>query len=318
MEYWEITKDRAQKTLPVWLNYVSTLKIGGLGPVDLEVFIDGYEPLVQQRTVAQDEADAAARAVQGALLKMKILGTRVPAIIEGQLDEDESLMKDVDDLYAVNPRTESTILKRARMLYPVWLRANAVLAAMTPPQPPVTRVIQAMPYTVVTLKALLDDFTELVRAMEEKDTALNVVREGLRAHDRGCDRLNKRWYKVVKAQYDPGDEVYEALAQIPTEPSTPAPEVIEIDTVTQGGEEGLQVLVAYVPGGGAHATTKTVEWTLPGDAEPWTRTVPLDASGNALGPFAVGAAIQVRTKVENSVGTRTSAPRTITIEEPIE
>src|SRR4051794_31188997 len=32
----------------------------------------------------------------------------------------------------------------------------------------------------------------------------------------------KRWYKVVKESHDPGDPVYEALAGVPTEPSTPA------------------------------------------------------------------------------------------------
>jgi hypothetical protein len=182
----------------------------------------------------------------------------------------------------------------------------------------ITRVIQGVPHTVVMLKALLDDFTNLTKAAEDAESALDAAREQLRGHDRLCDALNKRWYKVVKAQHDPGDAVYEALAGIPTEPSTPVPEVVEIETLTQGGEEGLQVLVAYVPGGGAHATTKRVEWTLPGDAEPWTHSAPLDASGNALGPFAVGAEIQVRTKVQNSVATRTSAPRTITLEEPIE
>jgi hypothetical protein len=44
---------------------------------------------------------------------------------------------------------------------------------------------------------------------------------------------------------------------------------------------------------------------------------PLDASGNALGPFAVGQVVQVMTEVSNSSGTRNSAVRTITIEEPI-
>ena len=47
------------------------------------------------------------------------------------------------------------------------------------------------------------------------------------------------------------------------------------------------------------------------------REVPLDLSGNALGPFAPGQVVTVLTEVSNSVGTRTSAPRTILIAEPI-
>ncbi|MCC6884198.1 MAG: hypothetical protein IT576_18710 [Verrucomicrobiales bacterium] len=43
----------------------------------------------------------------------------------------------------------------------------------------------------------------------------------------------------------------------------------------------------------------------------------LDPSGNTIGPFEVGQVVHVMTQVSNSSGTRTSAVRTITIEEPI-
>jgi hypothetical protein len=141
MEYWEVTKQRAQLTLAAWTQYVPTLTIGTQGTTDFETLIEGFEPLVQERTEAQDSYDAAYRAGQDALLRMKVLGTKVPQIIEAQLDENQGIMKDVNDLYAVSPRVEATILKRARMLYPVWVRANTALAALTPPQPPIARPI---------------------------------------------------------------------------------------------------------------------------------------------------------------------------------
>src|SRR5260221_6402716 len=109
MEYWEITKQRAQETLPIWTTHLATTKIGTLGPTDLEALIDGYEPLVQARTLAQDDYDGAFREGQDALLRMKALGTKIPALIEGHLDENKSIMKDLDDLYAVYPRAEGTI-----------------------------------------------------------------------------------------------------------------------------------------------------------------------------------------------------------------
>jgi hypothetical protein len=144
------------------------------------------------------------------------------------------------------------------------------------------------------------------------------ARENLRAHDREADRLNKRWYRTVKQGTELSAALTAALEGIPTEPGTPAPDPIEIAAVTQGGEEGRQVLVAYVAGGGAHATLKEVQFTLPGDVVPFTHKVPLDASGNALGPYETGTVVTLRTSVSNSTGTRTSAPRTITIGEPIE
>jgi hypothetical protein len=317
MEYWEITKQRAQQTLPVWTQYVPALVVNGQGTAALSTLIDGFEPLVQQRTVAQDDFDAAFRAGQDALLRMKVLGTKIPVLIEGHLEENVGIMKDVDDLYATNPRNESNILKRLRQLLPVWERANAAMAAMTPAQPAITRSMGGVVYTVALATTLLDGYTALVNTISTKAEALDMKRAALRAHDRTADQLNKRWYKIVKAQNDPGTAVYDALAGITTEPSTPAPETIEIESVTQGGETGMQVLVAYVPGGGAHATTKLIKWQVVGVDADFTNSTTLDASGNAIGPFVQGKVIKVITEVANSSGTRTTAPRTITLGPPV-
>lgn len=317
MEYWEVTKTRAQQTLAVWTAHLPALNIGGKTASDHEALIDGFEPLVQARTLAQDNYDTAFRTGQDALARMKVLGTKVPMLIEGQLDENESIMKDVDDVYAVSPRAEASILKRLRMLLPVWERANAALAAMTPAQPPISRTVGGVNYTAAAAKTLLDGYTDVVKDVRDKDVALDGARTNLRAHDRMADQLNKRWYKFVKASYDPDSEVYQALSGIDTEQGTQVPESIEIDNLGQGGEEGLQVLVAYETGGGEHATTKLVKWMVVGVDLTFVNSAPLDASGNALGPFVVGQTITVITEVSNSAGSRTSAPRTIIIQPPI-
>ena len=317
MEYWEITKARSQETLPVWIQHLPALKIGVQGTAELTTLIDGFEPLVQARTAAQDVYDACFRAIQNALLRMKSLGTKVPALIEGQLDENAGIMKDVDDLYATNPRTEGTILKRLRELLPVWERANAALAALTPAQPPITRAIGGTVYTAAAAKALLDGYTNLVKDLKDTEEALDTARAALRAHDRAADQLNKRWYKVAKATADPGSDLMEALSGITTEPGTPAPESIEINTIIQGGEGGLQVLTTYLPGGGAHATTKLIKWQIVGVDPGFDHSAPLDPSGNALGPFTVGQTLKIITETSNSTSTRTTAPRTIVIAEPV-
>jgi hypothetical protein len=317
MEYWEITKARSQETLPVWVQHLPDLKIGIQGHVQLAALIDGFEPLVQARTAAQDVFDACFRATQNALLRMKVLGTKVPALIEGQLDENAGIMKDVDDLYATNPRTEGSILKRLRELLPVWERANTALAALTPAQAPITRTVAGTVYTAATAKVLLDGYTNLVKDLKDKEELLDTSRAALRAHDRAADQLNKRWYKVAKASTDAGSDLMEALGGITTEPGTPAPDPIEIDTILQGGEGGLQVLTTYVPGGGAHATTKLIKWQIVGVDPDFTHSAPLDPSGNALGPFQVGQTLKIITETTNSSGTRTTAPRTIVIAEPV-
>ena len=78
-----------------------------------------------------------------------------------------------------------------------------------------------------------------------------------------------------------------------------------------------QPLVAYVPGGGAHATTMLIKWQIVGTDATFVHSAPLDASGNALGPFAVGQVVKIITETSNSAGTRTTAPRTITIGVPV-
>jgi hypothetical protein len=316
MEYWEVTKERAHISRAIWAAQTPTLKIGTLGHTELDTMIGAYEPLVQQRSAAQDDFDEAERAVARSLLIMKTLSVKVPAMIDAQLTENESIMGDVSEVQAISPRSEPTILKRARMLYPVWVRADTALAALTPAQPPIKRVIAGTEYTALLLKGQLDGFTDLVKEMRDKESILNGKRADLRSHDRAVDQLIKRWYKNVKALADPDSALEMALRLVPTEQGTPAPDTIEIATITQGGEDGLEVLVAYVPGGGDHATTKLVKWQV-NDEEDYPHSRPLDASGNALGPFTVGQVVKVITLVSNSTGTRTVAPRTITIVAPI-
>lgn len=317
MEFWAITKQRSQETLPVWVQYLPTLKIGTDGHVELLALIDGFEPLVQARTLAQDFFDGAFRTNQDRLARMKLLGIKVPAIIEGMLSGNVLLMKDVADLYANPARGEAGILKRLRDLLPVWVRANAALAALTPAQPPITREAGGTVYTVALATALLDGYTSDVGTMKTKEQELKVTKADLRKHDEKADKLNKAFYKVARAGTDAGSDLSDALDGITTEPTTPAPETIEINTVTQGGDAGLQVLLDYLAGGGAHATTKLVKWMLVGVDADFVHSAPLDAAGNALGPFVVGDVVRVITEVSNSVATRTSAPRTITIMEPV-
>jgi hypothetical protein len=63
------------------------------------------------------------------------------------------------------------------------------------------------------------------------------------------------------------------------------PATLSIRTILQGGADNRQVLISYVA----------------------------DPSGNAIGPFAAGATVHLRTRVTNSNGTTTGSVRTLTI-----
>lgn len=317
MEPWEIIKDRAQITLSIWRLHVPTVTVGGVDADAFEELIALFEPAAQGRTTAQDDSDDSVRTTKTSLLKMKILGTKIPQIIDGNLPGNAAILDDLSDVFRIAPRRPAGILERARAVYPIWVRANTALAALPTPAPAITRIIQSTPHTAVMLKGLLDGYTDVTQAEDDKGAALEKKRSDLRALARQVDQISKNWYQIVKSSYDPGSPEYEALDQIPTEQGTPAPDPIDLNPLEQGGDDGLHVLVTYEPGGGDHATTKEVEYMIEGVDADFGHTVTLDPSGNTLGPFTVGQVVKVRTKMTNSTGTVTSAVRSITIAEPI-
>jgi hypothetical protein len=316
MEYWEITKARAIQTLPVWTQHLTTTTIGVFTSATLSGLIAGFEPLVQARVAKQDFYDKAFRAAQKSLGTMRVLGVKVAAMIDSQLTENESIMKDLADVYRVQPRDEASVLSRLRVLLPLWVRANTALAALGAGIAPIVRAVGGVAYTAAAAQALLDGYTQLTNDISHELSQLNEARASLRAHDRECDQLNKRFYQYAKAVSDEGSALENALGGITTEPSTPVPETVEIDSIAQGGEQGVQALVDYVDGGGDHATEKSVYYKVEGVNAEFVKAE-LDFSGNALGPFAVGQVVKIYTEVANSAGRRTTAVRTITITEPI-
>lgn len=317
MQYWEVTKNRALETLPVWTHHLPTLNIGGKTPASLEALIDAFEPAAQAQSAQQDVYDGAYRATLDALARMKKLGTSVPQLIESQLKGNTTIMTDVADLYRTTPKSEATILKRLRDLLTVWESANAALAAMTPAQAPITFQVGATVYTAALAETLLNNYTTLSKTMKNEDSTLKGTKNALRVLDRETDDLNKRWYQAAKTMSGTNPALAAALEGITTESGTPAPDPYEINTLLQGGQGGLQALVSYLPGGGDHATTSLLKWMVEGVDVDFPHSAPLDPGGNTLGPFVVGNVVKVITQVSNSTGTRTSAVRTITITEPI-
>lgn len=105
----------------------------------------------------------------------------------------------------------------------------------------------------------------------------------------------------------------EALAQITTE-SGNLPGTLGIRTILQGGAGGLRLLVSYDNGSYDASATNTVEWMVTGIDTEFTHQVPADPSGNALGPFASGQTVKLRTRgVTNTNGTTTGSIRTLVI-----
>ena len=88
---------------------------------------------------------------------------------------------------------------------------------------------------------------------------------------------------------------------------------VVIAQVTQGGEEGRQVAVSYEPFVAGEGVSAKIKWRVAG-AEPGVfEEAALVADGNTLGPFPAGAEVTLFTEVSGPAGSRSTAPRTITI-----
>ena len=59
------------------------------------------------------------------------------------------------------------------------------------------------------------------------------------------------------------------------------------------------VIVTLDPSGGAHATTKELQYMLPGETE-FGHATPITGNSMTVGPFAAGASVSFRTRVSNS------------------
>ena len=119
-------------------------------------------------------------------------------------------------------------------------------------------------------------------------------------------------YARLQSEARSNPALAEALAQITTE-SGNLPGTLGIRTILQGGAGGLQLLISYDNGSYDATATNTVEWMVIGVDTEFTHQVPADPSGNALGPFASGQTVKLRTRVTNTNGTTTGSVRTLVI-----
>ena len=105
----------------------------------------------------------------------------------------------------------------------------------------------------------------------------------------------------------------QALDSVPTTPESPLPETLGVRTFTQGGVNGLQLLIAYEPYDLEEGDLARVEWMIVDTDAGFTHPAPYDASGNAIGPFTIGQTVRARTSVTNASGTRTGSVRQLTL-----
>lgn len=311
-EYWEITHERAVPTQAVW-GMQPTFELNKLTRTQHLTLCDSLPTLAQARDDAENNLTDALAAKHTIFNKLQNLALRVPGLIDGLLDDDDELKEQLDAIYAIDADvSENSTLRRCRLLMPFWTDVNAARAAAAPPKPALTVQYLGADVTVSEFSSAVASALGQQKAEAEKQRLVTNAKSALRAADRKTDRANKRWYQAWLKAFPAGTaEGDAALSQVPTEQGTPAPSALEILTLT--ALAGHTVRVNLDPAGGAHATTKELQYLLPGEAD-FGHSTAITGTEMIVGPLTVGISVSFRTRVANShPGTVTSTTKSVVV-----
>ena len=311
-EYWEITHERAVATQAVW-GMKPTFELNKLTKAQHATLTDSLPTLAQARDNKENDLTEALAAKHNFFDKLRSLGTRVPGLIDGMLDDDDDLKDQLDAIYAVDPDlSESHILRRGRLILPLWIDVNAARAAAVPPKGELTLDYQGVSVGASNFGGDMVSAITAQKTEAERQRDVTNAKSALRTADRKTDRANKRWYQAWLKAWPVGTaEGDAAQSQIPTEQGTAQAQPLEILTLTALANHTVKVNLD--PVGGAHATTKELQYQLPGETE-FGHSTPITGLEMIVGPFSAGASVTLRTRVANSnPGTVPSAPKTVVV-----
>lgn len=312
MEPYQSIQNRAGETAAVIDQYLAGLAIGGVTSAMLIAQADGLGGFAQTRDDALADYDAANNAENRGFLTIQALTLALPKAAEGELDDEipaESALLDLYlPAYAITPRTTELALQRGKKLVSAITKTNTYLAAQTPARPPITNAGKG----IVELTAALEAQPALEQAEENRAADVCAARGDLRVAATAVDRLNKRFYARLLGEARENPALADGLSQIVTEARN-LPRTLGIKAILQGGADNLHLLVSYDNGSFDATATNALEWMVVGEDQEFTHSAPADPSGNALGPFAPGQTVKLRTRVSNSNGTTTSSIRTLAI-----
>lgn len=313
-EYWEITQERAVATQAVWAMKIA-FELNKLNRTQHAALTDSLPTLAQTRDNKENDLTEALAAKHTVFDRLISIATRMPGLIDGTLDDDDELKDQLDAIYAIDAHaSENQTLRRCRLLLPFWTDVDAARALAVPAKPPLT-LDCGTPPLAVTVGGFASTISAAGTAQKteaERSRDVTNAKSALRAADHKAGRANKRWYKAWMKAYPEGTaEGDAALSQIPTEQGTPPPSSLEILTLTALPEHTVRVNLD--PAGGAHATTKELQYMLPGETE-FGHTTPVPGKVLIVGPLTAGASVSFRTRVANSnPGTVSSATKAVVV-----
>ena len=315
MEYYQVIQNRASETVAVINEHVPGLALGPVTAGVLESNSLGLDGLAQTRDDSIADYDLAANQEKISFRALRTLTLSLPKAAQGDLDDsvpaESSLLDLYSPVFAITPSTTEKALARGHKLVSALKKTNAYLAGLNPPR----AAVIAGGKDVSQLEEMIAEQPGYEQLQEDRDADARSDRATLRTEATAVDRLNKRFYSRLVAEARDNPALTEALSQITTE-SDNRPGTLGILSILQGGADDLLILVAYQNGSFHAENTNTLEWMVTGTDTEFSNSIPADPSGNAIGPFTIGATVKLRTRVTNANGTTTGSIRTLKLLEP--
>ena len=312
MEYYQAIQNRAAQTAAVVNQHVPGLSVGDVTANQLLTLSQQLNTLAQQRNDALVAYDGANTEMHRSFTTLRQLVLALPKVVQGELsdavDAESALLDLLSPVFAVDPRNSELVLKRAMKLVSALSAIDAYLAAQTPSRP----AIRAGGRGYAELTAMINAFPLIMQRCEDRGADVSAARTALRTGAANLDRINKRYFNKLKAEARSDTALADALAQIETGTRN-LPATLSIRDIRQGGAEQRQLLVSYVAVTYDDGADSFIEWRHADGPDGFPNVLPVDPSGNALGPFASGARVQLRTRVRNSNGATTGSIRTLEI-----
>ncbi|MES2568951.1 MAG: hypothetical protein V4710_02725 [Verrucomicrobiota bacterium] len=316
MEYHQSVQNRAFQTVAVLNLHLPGMSVGNVAAADLRARAEGLNLLAQSRNDALVQYERATSAEKDGFEVLRRLVLNLPKAAESELDRriaaEATLLGLLDPVYAIAPRNTDMVQQRAQRLLSALESINAYLAAQTPPRGPV----RSAGAGAMELAAVLAGHPALEQAVENHAARVSTARSVLRMEAGNVDQINKRFYKKLRAEARSSAVVAAALEQISTE-SDALPGTLGIESIIQGGIDGLHLMVSFEVGTGTGATQKELEWMVEPVDRDFVHAMEVDLNGSVLGPFRAQQNVKIRTRVSNGKGSRTGSVRTMLIREPV-
>lgn len=212
-EPWQIARNRGLQTIAVWDEYNAAFKVGKLTLAGHTTDVDLLTTQAAARDSAKDDFDMAVGARDTNLAALADLNSRVPHVIENNLEEDSHLFNQFAEIYALNSATQDGTQKRAGKVISLWKLCNAERAAQAPP----LAALDVGGELVADMEAMLTNHPVLIKAANDQKAVWTKKKSELRITTDRVDKNNKRWYGAWADNYPAGSVEHDALSTIDTE-----------------------------------------------------------------------------------------------------